>query len=91
MKRLTLLTTLSLAGCASVSPVAPLGDGKYMVGYEVRGGLTSWSEVKAQALLQAQTFCTGQGKQPEVLDIKTRGARGWSPQNAEVTFKCVSG
>jgi hypothetical protein len=26
----------------------------------------------------------------DVLNIETSGAQGWTPQNADVTFKCVN-
>lgn len=78
-----------LAGCASISDVVPLGADKYMVGSHVRGGLTSWAEVKAMAVKRATEFCTAQGMSVEVLGMETSGAQGWTPQNADITFKCT--
>lgn len=88
MKRLALLSAL-LAGCSTMTNVTPVGQDRYMVGYQVRGGLTSWGEVKERAVLKATEFCTAKSQKIEVLNIETSGAQGWSPQNADVTFKCV--
>lgn len=80
---------LILAGCQSVSTVTPAGNGTYMVGSEVRGGFSSWAEVRALTLNRATEYCDAQGKDMEQVDSKTRGARGWTPQEAELTFKCI--
>lgn len=60
-----------------------------MVGSEVRGGFASWAEVRALTLNRATEYCAGKGKEMEQMDSKTRGARGWTPQEAELTFRCV--
>lgn len=78
-----------LSGCQSVSNVVPAGNGTFLVGSEVRGGLTSWAEVRALTLNRATEYCADQGKDMEQVDSKTRGARGWTPQEAELTFRCV--
>ena len=78
-----------LAGCQSVSNVTPAGNGTYLVGSEVRGGLTSWAEVRALTLNKAIEYCASQGKDMEQVESKTRGARGWTPQEAELTFRCI--
>lgn len=78
-----------LAACQSVSNVTPAGNGTYMVGSEVRGGFSSWAEVRALTLNRATEYCGAQGKDMEQVDSKTRGARGWTPQEAELTFRCI--
>lgn len=83
------LVALALAACQSVSDVVPVGGGNYMVGSEVRGGFSSWGEVRALTLTKANEYCASQGKDMEQVDSKTRGARGWTPQEAELTFRCV--
>jgi hypothetical protein len=77
-----------LYGCATISDVTPLGAEKYLVGSHVRGGLTSWAEVKAMAVQRATQYCSSREMEVEVLNIETSGAQGWTPQNADVTFKC---
>lgn len=85
------LLVMSIAGCQSVSDVVPAGNGTYMVGSEVRGGFSSWAEVRGMTLKRANEYCASQGKEMEQVDSKTRGARGWTPQEAELTFQCVDG
>jgi hypothetical protein len=82
------LCALLLAGCTTMSEVQPIGQGRYMVGTSVRGGFTSDTEVKAGALTRARAFCAGQGKEMVLLNSVSSGTQGWTPQNAEVTFKC---
>jgi hypothetical protein len=90
MKHALILAPLFLfVACATVSDITPLGAEKYMVGSQVRGGLTSWAEVKAMAVKRATDFCTAKNMKIEVLNMETSGAQGWTPQNADVTFKCV--
>lgn len=86
---LPVAAALGLQGCQSVSDVVPAGSGNYMVGSQVRGGFSSWTEVRALTLTRANEYCAGQGKDMEQVDSKTRGARGWTPQEAELTFRCV--
>jgi hypothetical protein len=84
------LTLLALGACATSSDVVPLGGDRYLVGYQVRGGLTSWGEVKAMAIKQATSYCAAKGLKIDVLNVETSGTQGWTPQNADVTFRCVA-
>jgi len=89
MRGLFVFTALALlAGCASTSNVTPLGDGKYTVGSKVHGGMTSWNEIKAMAVNKGTAYCKQQGKEISGVQIETHGVRGWTPQEAEVTFEC---
>lgn len=83
------IAVAGLAACSSVTPITPAGKDTYIVGSKVRGGLSSWTEVKANALQQATDFCTKQGKQMEQVDMQTHGVRSLTPQEAELTFKCT--
>lgn len=86
--RWILAALAALAGCASHTEVIALGADKYMVGFQQRGGMDSWTEIKANAIKLASDYCNQQSQAVEVLDTKTSGVRGWSPQNVEVTFMC---
>jgi hypothetical protein len=88
MRNAVLALVATVCGCATVSDVTSLGAEKYLVGSHVRGGLTSWAEVKAMAVQRATQFCSSREMDVEVLNIQTSGAQGWTPQNADVTFKC---
>jgi hypothetical protein len=89
MRKTVMFSLALVTGCQSVSEVVPAGNGTYMVDSEVRGGFSSWAEVRALTLTRANEYCFGQGKEMVQIDSKTRGARGWTPQEVELTFKCV--
>ena len=82
------LAAMVLTGCTTMSEVQPVGQGRYLVGTSVRGGFTSDVEVKAGALSRARSFCTGQGKEMVLVSATSSGTQGWTPQNAELLFKC---
>jgi hypothetical protein len=86
--RLTIAVIAALAGCASHTDVVALGGGRFMIGYQQRGGLNSWTEVKAEAIKLANDHCAGSGKTAKIADAEETGARGWTPMNVEVTFTC---
>jgi len=76
----------SLAGCANTSPVQPVGKDRFMIGTTVRGGFTTDAQIKNDLLARAREFC---GKKEMVLESSTSGGtQGWTPQTAEVLFKC---
>lgn len=85
---MTALAAAALAGCATTTDVMPIGGGAYMVGTNVRGGFTTDTEVKAMSIRRATAFCAGLGRQMVVVGSQSTGVQGWSPQNAEVTFRC---
>lgn len=89
--QIALLTSTLLIGCTSISDVTPAGDGHYTVTTQVRGGMTPWGEIKASSLKRADEYCQQQGKQMHQVDMQTHGVRGWTPQEAELTFACVAG
>ncbi|WP_208545834.1 hypothetical protein [Paraburkholderia steynii] len=87
MKRLAGLSVVALlTGCTSVSEVTPAGDGHYTLTTQVRGGMTPWGEVKASSLKRADDYCRKWGMQMHQIDMQTHGVRGWTPQEAELTF-----
>ncbi|MCH8620548.1 hypothetical protein [Undibacterium sp. TS12] len=88
MKKVLFLSIL-LVGCQSVSPVTPVGKDTYMVGANSRGGFTSDAEVTALSLKRATEWCEGLGKQMELVNSTNSGTQGWTPQQSQVTFRCV--
>ncbi|MGZ3241862.1 MAG: SHOCT domain-containing protein [Burkholderiaceae bacterium] len=82
--------TFVLVGCASTSEVSPIGPDTYTVASSMSGNFPSWSEVKALAIKQANTFCENKNRQMTIVDWVTHGARGWTPLNAELKFKCLA-
>ena len=87
MKILLLLLCVGLAGCSSVGTVLPVGGDTYMVSSS--GHYQSWTDLKTLCVHSANEFCVNQKKQMEIVGYDTHGIRGWSPQEAELTFKCL--
>jgi hypothetical protein len=92
MKRLIggCLGAVLLSGCASVSDVLPVGKDTFRVSAEMAGQFPSWSDVKGLALKRANAYCGEKGRYMEEGKWETHGARGWTPLNAELTFRCLT-
>ena len=88
MRMIVCAGALLLTACASVYDVTPMGNGNYMVGSLVTGGHMSHAEVKALAIKRADQFCTEQKKQMVVGTASSTGARGWTPLDSEIVFRC---
>ena len=84
------ILTIAISGCSSVSEVMPVGKDTYRVSSEMGGQFPSWSDVKGLSLKRANGFCSEKGRYMEEGKWVTHGARGWSPLNAELTFRCRS-
>ena len=84
------VTALFLISCASVSDIAPVGQNTYRVSSQMSGNFPSWPEVKGLSIKKANEYCKRNGKVMLEDKWETHGARGWSPLNAELTFKCIA-
>lgn len=88
MKAPPALLALALlsAGCTTTTPIQPVGRDRFMLSSTARGGLTTDGQIKAELVDRARAFC---GKKEMVLESSTSGGtQGWTPQTAEVLFKC---
>jgi hypothetical protein len=86
MKKLLLIALLPLAACTTMTPIQPVGKDRFMASSTVRGGFTTDGQIKQDLLDRARSFC---GKKEMVLESSTSGGtQGWTPQTAEVLFKC---
>lgn len=86
---LALLLSSLLAACASTGAITPAGKDTFIVAAKARGGM-AWSDIKALALSDASRYCEQQKLQMLPIRILTSGVRGWSPQEVDLTFKCLS-
>jgi hypothetical protein len=80
------LSLFLLVGCATVGNVQPVTGNTYTL--TTSGHYKPWSELKASCVQGANEFCKDHNKYMGVVSWKTYGVRGWSPQEAELTFKC---
>ena len=88
MKKFVGIVGLFLAACSTVGEVMPIGVDTYTVAGRMGGQLPAWSEVKGLAIKRANEFCDSKNKTMTVVGWETHGARGWTPLDAELTFKC---
>lgn len=86
MRQLLILGLLSLTACTTMTPIQPVGKDRFLISSTVRGGFTTDGQIKQDLLQRAREFC---GKKEMVLESSTSGGtQGWTPQTAEVLFRC---
>ncbi|WP_143188691.1 hypothetical protein [Burkholderia ubonensis] len=81
---------LLMTGCVSVTDPVAMGEGRYLITLNARGGLQSDGELLAQSVQRANDFCAARGLHADVVSTQTSGVQMWTPQNNQVIFKCVS-
>ncbi len=86
---LGLTLTVLLVGCQSISDVVPTGQGTYLVGATVRGGMKSDAEVTAVSIKRGTEFCAAMGKRFELANASNSGTQGWTPQQSQIMFRCI--
>ncbi|MCE3289363.1 MAG: hypothetical protein K0R83_1375 [Caulobacter sp.] len=89
MKVLVVVGALALAGCVSTTEPVSMGDGTYMIATNARGGFKSDAALSADTIRAAHAYCIQMGKKEAIVQTAANsGTQGWTPQNAQVTFKC---
>ena len=84
----TLLATTSLGilgGCVSASPVLPTGENSYMISIVSHN---QWKEAIERGVIEANQFCSKQGKKATVKNSTTAGTDLMSSSKAQVWFSC---
>ena len=89
MRKFLIIAAAAIAGCTTMSDVMQIGPDTYIVSTTARGGFTTDTEVKSTVIRKAQAHCGSMGRQMQMVTSNNSGTQGWTPQNAEVTFKCV--
>ena len=77
-----------ICGCVSVTEPVSMGDGRYMITLNARGGFSNDGELLSQSITRANTFCASKGQEAEILDTQHSGVQMWTPQNNQVVFRC---
>jgi len=89
MKRSLLATLVFLAvGCVTVTDPVQMGNNRYMVTLNARGGFQSDGELLTHSIQRANEFCSAKGAHAEVENTETKGVQMWTPQNNQVVFSC---
>lgn len=81
--------TLLIGGCVTMTDPVSMGQGRYMISLNARGGFQNNGELLAQSIKRANDFCTAQGLRSEILNTQTTGVQMWTPQDNHVIFSCV--
>lgn len=88
MKKLfSLFCTIVLFGCAS-SGVVQTGQNSYVLA-KSEWGFTSGAVHAARLMQEAAEFCSGKGKQINVISKKSNDVEFGKTPAAEVNFQCI--
>ena len=68
-KLLIVFLCLGLTGCTTVSGVVPIGKDTYMVSRQAGTGFAGMGNLEADAIRDANDYCTKLGKQIQVVSI----------------------
>ena len=85
-----LLAVAAIAGCVTVTDPVSIGDNKYLLTLNARGGFQSDGELLTQSVQKANSFCQAQGRRAEITNTNTSGVQMWTPQNNQVYLSCVA-
>lgn len=77
-----------LAGCVSITDPVAMGEGRYMITLNARGGFSNDGELLTQSINKANEFCFANGKEAKILETSHSGVQMWTPQNNQVVFTC---
>lgn len=91
MKKLFMLCSIVLTGCASNSGVVPMGSDTFFVSRQAATGFSGSGNLKAEALTEAGAFCRSKGKTVQVVsqkDAEPPFILGNYPKS-EISFRCV--
>jgi hypothetical protein len=78
-----------LAGCVNLTEPVSMGENRYMITLNARGGFQSDGELLSRSIQKAHEFCRAQGHRAEISTTQTSGVQMWTPQNNQVVFTCV--
>ena len=89
VRQAALAVALALAGCAAAPPIAPAGNGAFLVSRQAATGLGGMGDLRAEALQAAAAHCGA--KQLEVLETRESHPPftfGNYPR-IDITFRCT--
>jgi len=92
MKNISIVAVLLLSGCATSSGVAKMGEDTYLISRNGAGFWSSTAQVKAEALKDADAYCSKNGKKIQVIHTSQHEASGRPGDfpGAEVQFMCLN-
>jgi hypothetical protein len=78
-----------VSACVSTTEPVSMGENRYLITLNARGGLQSNGELLTRTIEKANEFCQRQRRRAEILKTQTSGVQMWTPQNNQVVFSCV--
>jgi len=88
---ISLVSSVSLiTGCVTITEPVSIGEGRYMIALNARGGFRSDGKLLSQSIEKANQFCATQEKEAKILNTENSGVQMWTPQNNQVIFECLS-
>ncbi len=89
LKALAAISLVVIAGCATTSPVVPLGHGKYEITGSSLTTFASGSSQRVKLIKVANDFCTRKTKEAVIDDgTSNSGQYGSNKASADVQFHC---
>lgn len=89
MKNYLIFVGILLSGCVSMTEPVEMGDGRYMLSLNARGGFQNDGELLAKSINKANEFCANKGLRANIINTQSTGVQMWTPQNNQVVFKCA--
>ena len=86
---ITLVASASLTACVTMTEPVSMGENRYMLTLNARGGFQSDGELLSRSIQKANEFCQLKGRKAEIANTQTSGVQMWTPQNNQVVFTCV--
>ena len=86
---ITLVASISLTACVTMTEPVSMGENRYMLTLNARGGFQSDGALLSQSIQKANEFCRLKGQRAEIANTQTSGVQMWTPQNNQVVFKCI--
>lgn len=90
MRSYALFFVVILVGCASSSGVVMTGEDSYMISRSEKGFDTTGARVKADAIKEANEYCSSKGKTVELVHSEHHDMKPFrSDAQSTIEFKCV--
>ncbi len=89
-RKLTVLSIICLASCASNSGIIEIGDGELFIAKQASTGFPGTGGIKSEALEEATSHCSSQGKSLDIVKLEENEGPyvlGKYPR-VELTFVC---
>jgi hypothetical protein len=90
MRKLILVFSLLIVGCATRTAIIPTSNDNFTVFKQGSGFWVQSSAIAAELMQEASVFCSQKSKALEVVTVR-KEETGWRPgafPEAELTFKC---